>query len=381
MLSDVLVLDLSLYLPGPFATQVMADLGARVIKVEPPAGDPVRHLPPHDAAGMAAAFRAINRGKESLAIDLKQAAGRALLLDLVERADVLVEGFRPGVLERLGLGAEVCQARNPRLIYASITGFGQTGPYRDKAGHDINYMAYAGALSLTTDAEGLPAVPGLQSADLLGAFSALAGILAALHERTRTGVGRRIDASLHDAALVAQSVHLAAHRAGQRAEPRAMPLNGGLPGYGVYRSRDGHALALGALEPKFWATFCEIVGREDWVARQLDPSLREEVAALFATRDRDEWRVILENAEVCFAPALDYDQALSDPHVLARGLVGAAGFAPPVRFEPPAPGADPDRLAPFAERTGQHGPALVRELLGLDDEQVAALIEGGALRA
>lgn len=379
MLSDLLVLDLTQYLPGPYATQLLADLGARVIKIEPPRGDPVRHLPPHDPEGVSPSYRALNRGKESLAVDLKRPEGRDLVLALVERADALLEGFRPGVMERLGLGAAVCQAKNPRLVYASISGYGQTGPYRDKAGHDLDYQAYAGALTLTGDDAGALVTPGLQSADLLGSLAALAGVLAALLERARTGRARRVDASLHDALVSAQGLHIAAHRAGLKAAPRAMPLNGGIPCYGVYRTRDGRAVALGALEPKFWAAFCELVDREEWVARQFDPGLRPDVAALFATRERDEWRVILENAEVCLAPALDYDELLDDPHARARGLVGTSGTAPPVRFEPPVPGADPDRPAALARRPGEHAAALLEELLGLPAARVDELRAAGVL--
>lgn len=379
MLHDLRVLDLTNYLPGPYATQILADFGAEVIKVESPLGDPVRHLPPQDLeTGLSAAFRALNQGKQSVVIDLKREEGRELLLRLVETADVLMEGFRPGVLDRLGVGAEVCRARNPRLVFCSISGYGQGGPYRDKAGHDLNYLAYSGALSIGTDAEGLPTTPGIQSADVLGSFTALTGVLMALHERARTGEGRVVDASMFEAALSIQAMHFMNHWAGLAAKPRAMTLNGGLPCYGTYGTSDGRAVALGALEPKFWSAFCDVVGEEDWVARQFDPDLREEVAALFRTRTRDEWRLILESGECCLAPVLDYDEVLDDPHVQDRGLLERGRRpAPPFRFQPPAKRS----LEHLATTPGADTRDVLERVLGLTQEEVGALRESGVVVA
>ncbi|MGE0707153.1 MAG: CaiB/BaiF CoA transferase family protein [Planctomycetota bacterium] len=369
MLSGLLVLDLTAYLPGPYATQLLADFGARVIKVEPLHGEPARHMPPHGEGGVSATFQALNAGKESLALDLKQPEGARLLLELAARADALIEGFRPGVMERLGLGPEVCHARNPGLVYCRVTGFGQDGPYRDRAGHDLTYQAYSGALSLGTDRAGFPAVPGVQSADLLGALSATCGLLMALVARARDGRGRVVDASLLEAVTCAQGLHFVAHAAGQRAAARRMPLNGGFPCYDVYRARCGRHVVLAALEPKFWDAFCEVVSREDWLPRAFDPTLRPELDALFAERDRDEWRVILENVECCFAPVLDYDEARADEQLSARGMFEAERLAPPVRFEPP--GRAPARPAPGG--VGEHGRALLGELLGLDAAELDRL--------
>jgi crotonobetainyl-CoA:carnitine CoA-transferase CaiB-like acyl-CoA transferase len=376
MLHGLIVLDLTRYLPGPYTTQVLADLGARVIKVEaPPLGDPTRHLPPHDQQGVAAFFRALNQGKESLALDLKRPGATALLADLAARADVLVEGFRPGVLERLGLTPAACHERNPGLVWCSISGFGQDGPARDRAGHDITYQAYSGALWLNAHAGDRPVTPGLQSADLMASLSALTGILAALVERGRTGRGRVVDASMLDALVSVQGPHLLCHLAGERAGPGVMPLSGAFPCYRTYRCQDGRDVAFGPLEPKFFETFCDIVGRPDWLPRQFDPGLHAELEALFATRPRDEWRLILEEAEVCLAPVLDYDEVVADPHVQARGLVTPEKVAPPVRFQGvPLPGPRP---AP--RWVGEHTRKVLGELLDLTDEAVAALEQDGVV--
>lgn len=377
MLSDLVVLDLTQYLPGPYATQLLADFGARVIKVEAPRGDPTRHLPPHDEAGISVGFAALNANKDCLAIDLKHPDGVALLLRLVERADVLIEGFRPGVLERLGAGAAVCRATNPRLIYCSLSGYGADGPYADRAGHDLTYQAYAGALGLGTDLAGLPVAPGVQSADMLGSLAALVGVLIALQARQRTGEGRVVDASMLDALVSVQGMHLLNHAAGARAAARAMPLNGGFPCYDVYATADGKAIALGALEPKFWERFCDVVARPDWLGQQFDPALRPEVAALFRTRARDEWRVILENADCCVAPVLEVDEVLSDPHIDARGLAAPGQRpAPPVRFDPPGRRAGPDRVG---RAPGADGQAVLQDLLGLDAAAVEALAQAGVI--
>ncbi|MBL4845626.1 MAG: CoA transferase [Planctomycetes bacterium] len=377
MLSDLLIVDLSTYLPGPYATSVLAGFGARVIKVEAPSGDPIRHVPPHDAAGLSAAYRALNRGKESLALDLKQEAGRELLLRLVERADALLEGFRPGVMERLGVGPTECLAANPRLVYCRLSGYGQDGPYRDRAGHDLNYQAYSGSLGLGTSLEGHPTTPGVQSGDLLGGYAAALGILAALRGRTPLGGGRVVDVSILDALISAQGIHFAAHASGTQARPRGMPLNGGFPCYDVYETSCGGHFALAALEPKFWHTYCEIVARPEWEARGFDPSLRDEVAELFATRSREEWRIVLENSACCAAPVLSYDEVSEDDQVVARRLCEEGRVASPVRFDPPAtPRAYAVASTPGADRS-----AVLSDLLGLDDDAQARLAEKGAFGA
>lgn len=374
MLENVFVVDLTRHLPGPYATQLLASHGARVLKVEqPPAGDPVRAMPPHDADGVSAIFRALNRGKQSLALDLKQPAAQAALRELLAQADVLVESFRPGVLARLGIEPTALRARNPGLIVCSLSGYGQDGPYRDRPGHDLNYQAYAGALGISVDREGRPITPGVQVGDMTAGLSATVGILLALLARATSGAGRDVDVSMLDAAVSAQAIHLLPHLHGAKLPPTQMPLSGGLPTYGVFTCQDGRAFALGVLEPKFWAVFCDLVDRPDWLDRQLDPALRAELDALFATRPRDAWRVILEQADCCASPVLDYDEVLADPQVQARGLVTPERVAPPLRFDPPCP---EDHLVPPAT-VGAHTRDALRSA-GLDDAAIDALLESGA---
>ncbi len=377
MLQGIRVLDLTRYLPGPYATRLLCDFGADVIKVEGPASpDPLRAWPPVDAEGVSPAFRALNRGKRGLAIDLKSEEGSALFLRLVEEADVLVEGFRPGTMERLGLGPEACKARNERLVYCSISGFGQDGPYRDRPGHDVDYLAYSGVLSVSVDRGGESVLPGLQIADTLGAYGALVGILGALLARERTGVGRTVDASMLDALVSAQTLELVPHLAGARAEPGHLPLAGGYPCYGVYATADDRAVALGALEPKFWSAFCEEVERPAWIERQFDPKLIPEVDALFRSRARDAWAEQLEDKDVCLAPVLEYDELASNPQIRHRGLLEGDRLTPPLRFEPRAR-VTPTEDEAFAARVGEHTREVLTETIGLSEEDVQALAQGG----
>lgn len=378
MLEGIQVLDLTRYLPGPFATRLLADLGADVIKLEgPQAPDPFRTWPPVGADGSSRVFAALNHGKRSLALDLKHPEGRALCLRLIERVDVLIESFRPGVLARLGLGADACRARNPALVYCSLSGFGQDGPYRDRPGHDVTYMAHAGVLSVLSDREGRPVLPGLQIADTLGAYSALAGILAALVARARTGRGDTLDVAMTDALIGAQSLGLALHQAGQPTGAGETALRGACPCYGVYRTADGRAVALGALEPAFWRAFCQRVGRPEWEARGYDATLVPEVAQLFATRSRDAWAAELEGAGCCLAPVRGYGELALDPHFAARGLSADGRIPPPARSASSAGGRTVQGGA--VPRLGQHSAEVLAELLDLGAEELARLSQVGAL--
>ncbi|MCA8920176.1 MAG: CoA transferase [Planctomycetes bacterium] len=368
MLRDVLVIDLTRHLPGPYATWLLAHHGATVLKVEAPEGDPARFFPPYDDAGVSAVFAQLNRGKRSLGLDLKHPQGVETLHGLLERADVVVEGFRPGVLERLGVDL----ARHPRLVRCSLSGYGQTGPYRDTPGHDLNYQAYAGALSQAVGEDGHPALPGLQLGDMSAALSAVIGILLALHERARTGVGRTVDASMLEALVSFQTMGLSAHLAGQPWNAGQTLLTGAVPCYRVYATADGRSGALGALEPKFWLRFCAAVGQDDWSARQFDGTLCADVAALFRGEPLAHWRALLEDAGCCWSPVLDYDDLARDPHVQARGLLPPG---PPFRFDPPlAPPA-----APCPPQAGADSRAILTEHLGLEPAAVDALVAAGAV--
>ena len=329
-LEGIRVLDLSRLLPGGFCSLLLADYGADVVKVEDTGvGDYVRWAPPFypgvERSSASALFLALNRGKRSVRIDLKSEPGREVLLRLVRDADVLLESFRPGVMARLGVGYEVLREANPGLVYCAITGYGQDGPFRDRSGHDMNYLARVGLLGLTGEPGGPPVQAAGQIADLGGgALTAAFGILAALRERDRTGEGQLVDVSMADGALSWLAMVAARFLADGEAPGRGgLELAGGLICYRPYRCADGW-VALGALEPKFWAAWCRGVGREDLVERQFDApgsDAHAEVEALFAARTRAEWEAFAGDHDCCLEPVLGLDEALDSELVRARGMV------------------------------------------------------------
>ena len=342
-LEGIRVLDLSRLLPGGFCSLLLADFGADVIKVEDTGmGDYVRWAEPKyegaDPSAGAAMFLALNRGKRSIRIDLKTDAGRDVLLRLARDADVLLESFRPGVTDRLGVGYERLRAENPRLVYCAITGYGQDGPFAARAGHDTNYLARVGLLGLTGDPDGPPVQAAGQIADLGGgALMAAFGILAALRERDRSGEGQLVDVSMSDGALSWLAMDAARLLAGAEAPDRGRTeLAGGLLCYRPYRCADGW-VALGALEPKFWRAWCAGVGREDLVERQFEPvgsDVHREVEAVFAARTRAQWEAFNDEHDCCLEPVLALDEALESELVRAREMV----------IEVEQPGAGPVRL-------------------------------------
>lgn len=360
-LRGVRVLDLSRLLPGPFATMILAGLGAEVIKVEDlDGGDYMRWMPPLQD-GEAAMFTAINRGKRSLRLDLKSSRGRELFLDLATRSQVVLESFRPGVMDRLGLGMDALHARNQRLVVCSISGFGQDGPDRLRAGHDLNYLARAGVLSITGSG-GAPSIPGVQMGDLGGgAQSAVIAILAALRRAEREGIGSHCDVSMLDGMLSWMSPHIAAAEAGGPAGPGMMLLNGAHPCYHVYRCADGW-ITVAALEPKFWAKLCELLDADDLhdlafaAGAQADAAV-ERLERIFSGATRAEWQARLGGADACVEAVLSIDELRDDPQVRHRAQ--DAGGSPawfPFRIgtEPhaptgPAPGYGADSRAVLAE--------------------------------
>ncbi|GAA0600992.1 CoA transferase [Caenispirillum bisanense] len=351
-LAGVRVLDLSQYVPGPYATLLLSDLGAEVVKVEPPAGDPMRGLPPLAADGTSPVYAGLNRNKTVVRLDLKAAADRAVMEDLVRQADVLLESYRPGVLERLGFGPQALADLNPRLIHCALSGFGQTGPLRLRAGHDCTYMALAGALAVTGPEEA-PLAPFPPLADHASAMNAVIAILAALVRRGRSGQGARLDLSIYESALALQYQSLLTLGIADNTRGRGL-LNGAAACYRTYRCADGRFMALGAIEPKFWRDFCVTVGREDWVARQDEPfpqtALIAEVAAVLATRDRDGWVALFEGVDCCFEPVLSPDEAAAHPQAAARGVVALLpdGTAEPL-FPATADAAPPPARRPLRE--------------------------------
>ncbi|MEA2646804.1 MAG: hypothetical protein QOE92_1887 [Chloroflexota bacterium] len=338
------VVDLCRLLPGDFATWVLADLGAEVIKVEDTGGgDYMRWMPPL-VGHSSAMYRALNRGKRAVRLDLKQEQGREVLRRMVDGADALVEGFRPGVMDRLGVGYEALRARNPHLVYCAITGYGQDGPYAQRAGHDLGYNSLAGLQGITGTADGTLAIPGFQVADLgAGGMGGALAVVAALLQRERDPErqGSFLDVSMFDGVSAFVSPHVARHLAdGEPAEAGRMHLNGRYACYRLYPAADGRWMALAALEPKFWTAFCRLVDRPDLVERQFEDTaaMIDEVAAVIAARTRAEWAELLRDADVMLEPVNSLAEAVADPHVQARGLWletdgGVPQPAPVVRLE------------------------------------------------
>jgi crotonobetainyl-CoA:carnitine CoA-transferase CaiB-like acyl-CoA transferase len=344
-LEGLLVLDFSTLLPGPLATFMLAEAGAEVIKVERPGGEDLRRFPPH-VGSTSAAFAALNGGKRSLCLDLKTEEGRAALRPSIGRADILVEQFRPGTMERLGLGYEQARTINPRLIYCSVTGYGQTGPRAGEAGHDINYQAVTGLLSLSPGSADAPATPPALVADIAGgAMPAVLNILLALRRRDLTGEGAHLDIAMADAMFTFAWFALAeGHATGRLPGAGDQMLAGGSPRYGLYATRDGQFLAVGALEDKFWAAFCDGIGLSP---EQRDPAAdprraREAVAAIIRERDGAVWRDLLEPLDCCCTLVATLEEARRDPHFIGRGLfartaLDGAGRSLPAVSVPIAP--------------------------------------------
>jgi crotonobetainyl-CoA:carnitine CoA-transferase CaiB-like acyl-CoA transferase len=330
-LQGLRVLDLTRLLPGPVATLRLAEMGADVLKIEPPgAGDASRVMMQSAvdevAARPGAFYRLVNRGKRETRLDLKTESGRAVLLALARDADVLVESFRPGVMDRLGVGYEALRQVNPKLVYCAITGYGTTGPFAGHPGHDINYLAYAGVLDQFATRDGTPVLPNIQIADLLGgALSAVTQILAALWQVARGGAGRFVDVSMTHASYahnVVAQVALANDDAAAL-QPGGGLLNGGVPCYNLYRTRDGRWLAVGALELKFWQTLCQAIGRGDWAERHWSlgqasggtdaAALTRELAAIIESESLQTWIDRLEAIDCCVSPVLTPGEATRHP--------------------------------------------------------------------
>jgi alpha-methylacyl-CoA racemase len=376
-LEGVRVLDLTRLLPGNYCTLLLADLGADVVKVEQPErGDYIRWLPPL-VEGEGAVHRALNRGKRSMTLNLKGPDAAALLMRLAGDADVLVESFRPGVLERLGVGYDALAETNPKLVYCALTGYGQDGPHRDRAGHDINYIGVAGVLHATGPPDGPPVLPSVQVGDFGGGMAAAVGILAALHEASSTGRGRLVDVAMLDVVAswgaVLSSWFLAT---GSVPERGRMPLSGGLACYRVYEASDGKYLAVGALEPQFWRVLCERLRLPELIDPHLDPERQDHIATrlaeVFATRSRDEWVEELADLDTCVGPVNDVSEALGDAQVAHRGLVATvegstAGPGPAIKVAGHTP--EPLRAAP---KLGEHTEQVLGAL-GLAADEISAL--------
>ena len=367
-LSGVRILDLSRLLPGPYATMVLADLGADVVKLEDPrGGDYARWMPPM-AGEQSGAFHALNRNKRSMALDLRLPEGVGAMRRLVRGCDVVVESFRPGVMDRLGVGFDVLSRENPRVVLCSISGYGQDGPYRDRAGHDLDYVAVAGVLAVNGPPDG-PLPLGVPVADVAGgAWPAVVGILAALLRRNATGEGAHVDVAMSEGALAM----LALGQGG--ADARRSPLqrgtemlNGGWARYGVYRTRDGRFVALAAYEDKFLRAFCEAVGRPELASPEFDrdgAGPRQELEAVFASRTREEWAAFAAEHDVCLMPVLEGDEPRLDPHFAARGSF--------LQIETPWEGRPMPSIASPARILGVAAPRRPAPALGADTGAVLA---------
>jgi alpha-methylacyl-CoA racemase len=377
-LAGIRVIELAAIGPGPMCAMLLADLGADVVRVD-------RLEPSGLGVTMETRFDVTARNRRSVALELKHPEGRAALLRLIERADVLIEGFRPGVAERLGLGPQDCAARNPRLVYGRMTGFGQDGPLAQAAGHDLNYIALSGALAAIGPRGGAPVPPLNLVGDYGGGALYLAfGILAALVERQRSGQGQVVDAAMVDGAASLMSMFYGLAAAGRwRAERGANLLDGGAPFYGVYETRDGAYVAIAPLENKFFAELAQRIGlEEEFVDRQYDarvwPRLRARLTEIFKSKTRAEWCEVLEASDACFAPVLSMQEAPRHPHNVARGaFVDLDGYPQPA----PAPrfSRTPAGLPKPPPAIGAHTDEVLREA-GFTDAQIEALRRSGAIR-
>ena len=327
-LAGTRVLDLSQYLPGPLATLALADFGADVLKIEPPLGDPMRNMPPLGADGISRLYKACNRNKRTLCLDLKSTAGKASFERLLKRADVLLESFRPGVLARLGFSREDICALNPRLIHCALSGYGQDGPLATTAGHDLNYMALAGGLATSGNVE-KPVIAFPPVADHAAALNAAMAVLAALLGRSNSGCGVFLDISIAESVLPWQRLSLATAEAdGVNLSRAGHELNGGAAYYQIYETKDGAGIALGCIEEKFWKAFCDAVGQPDWIPRQGEPIPQTDlIAALrekFAAATLAEWESMLDGVDCCFQAIVDPMDLAAQPHLHSRGFLQPA---------------------------------------------------------
>ena len=370
-LAGVRVIEMNAIGPAPFATLLLADMGAEVIRIDR-----------QQSGFLNGDDSVIGRGGCSLAIDPRKPGATEVLLQLIDSADILVEGFRPGVMERLGLGPEVCLARNPKLVYGRMTGWGQSGPLAQSAGHDLNYLAITGALHAMGHADQAPTPPLHLVGDMGGGAMFLAfGVVTALFEAQRSGKGQVVDAAISDGVALLSTMYYEFQQNGQWGERGQNLFDGAAPFYGCYTCADGRFISIGAIEPQFYQCLlerCEIddpLFKAQW-DRSLWPAQRAKLETLFRSRSRDQWCQLLEGSEACFAPVLDFSEAPAYAHNQARGtFMHSAGVTHPA----PAPRLSrTPAQAGDKVRNGQHSVQILREL-GLDEVQIAALREAGAI--
>jgi crotonobetainyl-CoA:carnitine CoA-transferase CaiB-like acyl-CoA transferase len=388
-LTGIRILDLTQLYPGPLATMMLADLGADVVRLDHPSRLDILHFLPPFVGKESAAYLSLNRSKRSLGLDTGKETGRQVFFDLVRTADVVMEQFRPGVLDQIGIGYDQAVPFNPRIIYVSITGFGQNGPYRKKAGHDINYMALAGLLSQVKNG-GEMVLPGFQTADVVGgSYMGVIACMVALWCRGKTGKGQKIDVSMMDGILPMLTLQLAQYWGSQENKENVNFLDGSFPFYGVYECADGKYVSLGALEQKFWAGFCQMASKPDWLPLQFPVGeeigkVREEVAGLFKTNSRDEWLKLAELHDVCLSSINELEDLERDPQIQAREMIiemehekglKLKAIGVPIKFSD----SKPDEPEP-APAVGQHSIEILEEI-GYTEERIEELLREGIVVA
>jgi len=377
LLQRVRILDLSRLLPGPYCTRLLADMGAEVIKVEEPIrGDYLRFLTPQED-GVSVAFELLNRGKKSIALNLETKQGQEIMNRLLPTADILLESYRPGTAKRLGCDFESARKANPRIVYCSLTGFGQTGPYKDLPSHDINVLALSGFLSLNPKDE--PVVPAVQIGDLAGGMLAAISVITALFARQQRNEAQYIDASMLDVLLSWLTIPLAIHL-----DKNAGMLAGELPFYRLYPTKDSRFLSVAAIEPQFWAGLCRLIERPDLIPDQFSPEPRrsqviEAFQSVIATKTADEWFTIMRENQLPCTPLLNLDEVLKDPHVRERKMIleqtRATGQRAYVGNPCKIAGQDEVVLNP-SPRLGQHSSELLREV-GYSALEIQSFVETG----
>jgi len=396
-LEGIRILDLTRLAPGPYCTMILGDLGAEVIKVEEPGPPGGRRAKQAGAAGVktpgsdftSAPHNALNRNKKSIGINLKSEAGKEIFLKMARQADVVVEEYRPGVARRLGIDYETLEPLNPRLIYCAITGYGQSGPYRDYVGHDLNYIGTAGALSILGRPDSLPTIPHNLIADYAGGgLQGAVGILAALMARNSTGRGQYVDIAMLDGTIGLLAQTFSTFFANNKIpKPGRTMLDGGVPNYNVYRTSDGLQLTVAALEPWFFANLCRELGREDLIEHEFNPDKRDDIRnfleTTFATRTRDEWFAQLGAKDVCVGRMLTLDEVAGDPQVKARDMIVEIDSPDGQRVRQVGVAVKlsrtPGAIRSLAPQLGQHSEEILTAL-GYDSARIGKLREEGAVK-
>lgn len=377
MLNGLRVVDFSRYLPGPYASLRLADLGAEVIKVEPPvSGDPARQMG-GELGGVGLLYLANNRNKKSVTINLKEKAGQELAFKLASKADVVIESFRPGVADALGIGYQALKEVRPELIYCSLTGYGQTGPMSNLGSHDINYMSISGLLSQMKDKQGKPVQPSFQFADMIGGLAASEAILAALVKRSIKQEGAYLDCAITDALVGTLTLHSVIQKVSGTGYGIS-GITGGIIAYNLYETGDGRYLSLAALEKKFWVNFCRAVNKEEWIKdhfsqAEVSNSTYDEVVELFKSRTLVEWTKFGREVDCCMTPILEIEEMMNSDYVVSKGLVwekNTESWGDLLQVNTSVGDGGSRATATEPPKLGQHTREVLQALLGVTSDQL-----------